>query len=79
MSGAGLTSLLREHVSECGVPGAALGIRVYTVGAGVEGEAPYPVDDPVFGRRTMMVRSTIDEPTLKDIEARKGSMIEYRQ
>jgi Ca-activated chloride channel homolog len=46
---------------------AALGIRVYTVGAGVEGEAPYPVDDPVFGRRTMMVRSTIDEVTLREI------------
>ncbi len=45
----------------------ALGIRIYTVGAGVEGEAPYPVDDPVFGRRTMMVRSTIDEKTLGSI------------
>jgi Ca-activated chloride channel family protein len=51
---------------------AALGIRVYTVGAGVEGEAPYPVDDPVFGRRTMMVRSTIDETTLKEIARLTG-------
>jgi Ca-activated chloride channel family protein len=51
---------------------AAVGIRVYTVGAGVEGEAPYPVDDPVFGRRTMMVRSTIDETTLKEIARLTG-------
>jgi Ca-activated chloride channel family protein len=50
----------------------ALGIRVYTVGAGVEGEAPYPVDDPVFGRRTVMMRSTIDEETLRAIAERTG-------
>ncbi len=50
----------------------ALGIRVYTVGVGVEGEAPYPVDDPMFGRRIMMVRSTIDEETLKAIAKQTG-------
>lgn len=50
----------------------ALGIRVYTVGAGVEGEAPYPVDDPVFGRRTVMMRSTIDEEVLRRIAATTG-------
>jgi Ca-activated chloride channel family protein len=50
----------------------ALGIRIYTVGAGVEGEAPYPVDDPVFGRRTVMMRSTIDEETLREIAQRTG-------
>jgi Ca-activated chloride channel family protein len=50
----------------------ALGIRVYTVGAGVEGEAPYPVDDPVFGRRTVMMRSTIDEDVLRRIAAATG-------
>jgi Ca-activated chloride channel family protein len=50
----------------------ALGIRVYTVGAGVEGEAPYPVDDPVFGRRTVMMRSTIDEDVLRRIAATTG-------
>ncbi len=49
-----------------------LGIRVYTVGAGVEGEAPYPVDDPVFGRRMVMMRSTIDEETLKKIASTTG-------
>lgn len=50
----------------------ALGIRVYTVGAGVEGEAPYPVDDPVFGRRTVMMRSTIDEDVLRRIAETTG-------
>lgn len=51
---------------------AALGVRVYTVGAGVEGEAPYPVEDPVFGRRTMMVPSTIDEEILRSIAQATG-------
>jgi Ca-activated chloride channel family protein len=50
----------------------ALGIKVYTVGAGIEGEAPYPVDDAIFGRRTVMVRSTIDEDALRMIAGATG-------
>jgi len=42
-----------------------LGIRVYTIGAGTRGEAPYPVDDPIFGRRYANVRVDIDENTLR--------------
>ena len=45
----------------------ALGIKVYTVGVGKEGEAPYPIDDPLMGRRYIMVSADIDEDTLKGI------------
>ncbi len=45
---------------------SALGIRVYTIGVGTRGEAPYPVDDPTFGRRYVNVRVDIDETTLRE-------------
>jgi Ca-activated chloride channel family protein len=44
----------------------ALGIRVYTVGVGTEGEAPVPVDTPL-GRRVLLQRVDIDEPLLQEI------------
>lgn len=46
---------------------AAVGVRVYTVGAGTQGQAPFPVDDPVLGRHYVWVRSDVDETTLKGI------------
>jgi Ca-activated chloride channel family protein len=46
---------------------AAVGVRVYAVGAGTQGEAPYPIDDPVLGRHYVWVRSDVDEPTLKSV------------
>ncbi len=44
-----------------------LGIRVYAIGAGKPGPAPYPVDDPVFGRRYVNVENEIDEESLRQI------------
>lgn len=44
----------------------AFGIRIYAVGAGARGEARYPVDDPVFGRRYVNVRVDLDEETLRE-------------
>lgn len=44
----------------------ALGIKIYTIGAGSTGEAPYPVDDPRFGRRYVPIRVDIDEKTLRE-------------
>jgi Ca-activated chloride channel family protein len=44
-----------------------LGIRIYAVGAGRPGTAPYPVDDPVFGRRYVNVENEIDEESLRKI------------
>jgi Ca-activated chloride channel family protein len=42
------------------------GIRIYTVGVGTEGEAPYPFQTP-FGKRYQMVPVEIDEETLKQV------------
>lgn len=42
------------------------GIRVYTIGVGTEGMAPYPVKTP-FGVRTQNVQVKIDEETLQSI------------
>ncbi len=50
----------------------ALGIRVHTIGVGTEGEAPYPIDDPILGRRYINVTADIDEETLQGIAAETG-------
>ena len=43
-------------------------IRVYTIGVGTKGQAPYPVQT-MFGTQTQMVDVKIDEETLKEISA----------
>lgn len=50
----------------------ALGVRVYTVGVGTTGEAPYLLDDPRFGRRYVRVVVRIDEDVLREIARRTG-------
>ena len=47
----------------------ALGVRIYAVGAGTQGTARVPVDDPVFGRRYAQMRVDVDEPTLQETAA----------
>ena len=42
------------------------GVRVYTIGVGTEGEAPYPVQTP-FGIRYQMMPVQIDEGLLRKI------------
>ena len=42
------------------------GIRIYTVGVGTEGEAPYPFQTP-FGKRYQMVPVEIDEKILNEV------------
>jgi len=49
----------------------AFGIRIYTIGVGTRGEAPYPVQTP-FGIRYQMVPVEIDEVLLKEIAAITG-------
>jgi Ca-activated chloride channel family protein len=44
----------------------AFGIRIYTIGVGTRGEAPYPVQTP-FGTRYQMVPVEIDEAVLQKI------------
>ena len=50
----------------------ALGVRVYTIGVGTTGEAPYLLDDPRFGRRYVRVVVRIDEEVLREISSRTG-------
>ncbi|WP_337865008.1 VWA domain-containing protein [Ignavibacterium sp.] len=47
------------------------GIRIYTIGVGTRGEAPYPVQTP-FGIRYQMVPVEIDEVLMKQIAERTG-------
>ncbi|MEI6456113.1 MAG: VWA domain-containing protein [bacterium] len=42
------------------------GIRIYTIGVGTVGKAPYPVQTP-FGMQTQMMEVKIDEPLLQEI------------
>jgi len=50
----------------------AFDIKVYTVGAGREGTAPYPVDDPLFGRRQVQIQVDMDETMLKEVAQLTG-------
>ncbi|MFH1073599.1 MAG: VWA domain-containing protein [Candidatus Firestonebacteria bacterium] len=45
----------------------AFNIKIYTIGVGKEGEAPFPVDDPMFGKRYVYIKEDLDEVTLKSI------------
>lgn len=47
-------------------------IRLYTIGASTEGTAPYPVEDPIFGRRYYNIRVDIDEPMLTEMAEMTG-------
>lgn len=50
----------------------AQGIRVYTIGVGTQGMAPYPAVD-MFGNRTFVQQQVeIDEKTLREIAAQTG-------
>jgi Ca-activated chloride channel family protein len=47
------------------------GIRVYTIGVGTEGMAPYPVTTP-FGTQIRNIPVEIDEETLQEIAQNTG-------
>jgi Ca-activated chloride channel family protein len=50
----------------------ALGVRVYTIGAGSQGTARVPVADPLGGTRYATMRVDIDEPTLREVAELTG-------
>jgi Ca-activated chloride channel family protein len=50
----------------------ALGIRVYTIGAGSRGTARIPVPDGFGGTRYANMQVDIDEPTLQEVAERTG-------
>lgn len=43
------------------------GVKIYTIGVGTRGQAPFVINDPVFGKRTVFQRVNIDEATLEKI------------
>lgn len=49
---------------------ATFGIKIYTIGAGKPGNAMFPVDDPLFGKRYVYRPTVLDEETLKEIAER---------
>lgn len=51
----------------------ALGVRVYTVGAGSQGTARVPVNDPLRGRVYANMRVDIDEETLREVARITGA------
>lgn len=50
----------------------ALGIKVYTIGAGKRGPAPYPIDDPIFGKRYVTIEEDLDENMLERMAQETG-------
>ncbi len=48
------------------------GIKIYTIGVGTEGMAPYPVTSPIFGNRYQQVEVNIDEEMLTRIAQMTG-------
>lgn len=54
---------------------AAYGIRVHVIGASVDAPtAPYPVDDPIFGRRYHNIPVEIDEELMTQIAEMTGGV-----
>ena len=50
----------------------ALGVKIYTIGAGVRGEAPFPMKDDFGQTHIVMVPSDVDEDTLGKIAQMTG-------
>jgi Ca-activated chloride channel family protein len=49
-------------------------VKVYTIGVGTRGEAPYPVLDSFGRRQYVMVNVEIDEPLLREIARTTGGL-----
>ncbi len=48
------------------------GIKIYTIGAGTHGTAPYPIQDPIFGKRYQNIQVDLDEEMLSSVAAMTG-------
>jgi Ca-activated chloride channel family protein len=51
----------------------ALGVKVYTIGVGSEGEVPCLVDDPQGGRQYVQIQADFDEPLMRRIAETTGA------
>jgi Ca-activated chloride channel homolog len=50
----------------------AMGVKVYTIGAGAQGEAPVPVKDQFGNQRIVMAKVDVDEAALRQIADETG-------
>jgi Ca-activated chloride channel family protein len=50
----------------------AFDMKVYTIGVGKTGNAMFPYDDPIFGKRYVYQPVRIDEESLREIASRTG-------
>jgi len=50
----------------------AMGVKVYTIGAGVRGDAPMPVTDEFGNKRIVMIHADVDEKALQQIADETG-------
>jgi Ca-activated chloride channel homolog len=50
----------------------AMGVKIYTIGVGVRGEAPIPIRDAAGNWRLVMAKVDVDEKTLQAIAALTG-------
>jgi len=47
-------------------------VKFYTIGVGKDGLVPFPIEDPLFGKRYVQARVDMDEPTLEKIATMTG-------
>lgn len=47
-------------------------VKIYTIGVGTRGKAPFRVRDPIFGERLIYQQVTMDEETLKRMADKTG-------
>jgi Ca-activated chloride channel family protein len=74
--------LLTDGINNAGFPdpipaaeiAKAMDVKIYAVGVGKPGKAPYPVDDPIFGKRYRYLPEQIDEGMLKQIAEMTGGL-----
>ena len=52
----------------------SFGIKVYTIGVGRSGLVPFPIEDPIFGKRYVQAQMKVDEQTLKRIADITGGL-----
>jgi len=49
-------------------------VKIYAIGVGSRGKAPFLVNDPIFGQRYVYQRVSIDEETLQTIAEKTGGL-----
>jgi Ca-activated chloride channel family protein len=49
-----------------------MAVKIYAIGVGKPGNAMYPVDDPIFGKRYVYLPNEIDEESLREIASKTG-------